>query len=111
MNSATAIGINGTDVINHGSFAYAGAAKLSTVRNPTATLLISDISYDVGFVAIPWKEYYFRRYSTFRGQAVYRAGFKHGATQPSGRVNIVFMDSHVEDRNLDQTNSFVQKWY
>ena len=111
MNSATAIGVNGTDITDHGSFAYAGAAKMTSVQRASETFLISDCSYDVGFVGMPWKENFFLRYSTFGGKPVYRAGFKHGKAQPEGRVNIVFMDSHVEDRSLKQTNSFVQKWY
>ena len=111
MNSATAIGVNGTDVTDHGSFAYARAAKMTSVTRPTETLLISDCSYDVGFVAMPWKENFFLRYNTYGGKPVYRAGFRHGKTQPTGRVNIVFMDGHVEDRSVTKTNSFIQKWY
>ena len=112
MNSATAIGVNGTDVIDQGSFAYAGAAKMTSVTRPTDTFLICDVSYDVGFVAMPWKEAgFFNPYKYYGGKPVYRAGFKHGITHPGGKANIVFMDSHVESRSLRQTNSFIFKWY
>ncbi len=112
MNSATAIGGNGTDVIDQGGFIYAGAAKMAGVGRATDTFLISDVSYDVGFVAMPWKENgFFNPYKVYGGKPVYRAGFKHGGTHPAGKANIVFMDSHAEGRSLKQTNNFIFKWY
>ena len=112
MNSATAMGANGTDVIDQGAFVYAGAAKMGGVTQPTETFLITDVSYDVGFVAMPWKENgFFNPYKFYGGKPVYRAGFKHGGATPTGKANIVYMDSHVESRSLRQTNHFVFKWY
>ena len=112
MNSATAIGGNGTDVIDQSAFIYAGAAKTAGVNRPTDTFLITDVAYDVGFVAMPWKEGgFFEPYIFFGGKPIYRAGFKHGGNHPTGKANIVFMDGHVEDRSVKQTNRFIFKWY
>ena len=111
MNSATAIGLNGTDVIDQGGFQYGGAAKLSSVRQPTETFLICDVAWDSGFVAMPWKNGVFNYWTYVNNKPIYRAGFKHGNVAPKGRVNLVFMDGHVEDRSLTQTNKFVFKWY
>ena len=112
MNSATARGGSGTDVSDQATFIYLGPARLASVTQPTDTFLISDVSYDVGFVAIPWKEgSFFRPFRFYAGKPVFRAGFKHGSTYPGGRANIAFMDGHVEDRTRTQTNSFVSKWY
>jgi prepilin-type N-terminal cleavage/methylation domain-containing protein/prepilin-type processing-associated H-X9-DG protein len=111
MNSATAIGANGTDVTDQGSFQYAGAAKLTSVQTATETFLISDVAWDSGFVAMPWKNGFFKYWNYVNNKPIYRAGFKHGNVPPKGRVNLVFMDGHVEDRSLTQTNNFVFKWY
>ena len=113
MNSATGIAVDPTkDVIDQGAYIYARAARMSGVTRPTETFLITDVSYDVGFVAMPWKEPgYFQPYIYFGGKPVYRAGFRHSSAHPEGRANLVFMDGHVEDRTLKQTNNFVFKWY
>ncbi len=114
MNSATAIGGNGTDVTDQAAFIYSGAAKTAGISRPTDTFLITDISYDVGFVAVPWKEsgnFFFEPFNYYGGKPVYRAGFKHGQAHFKGKANIVFMDSHVEDRSLRQTNNLISKWY
>ena len=110
MNSATDIGVNGTDVVD-GGYAYANAAKLTGVHQATETLLVADCAWDSGFVAMPWRNNFFTRWNFVNNKPIYRAGFKHGKTSPGGRVNVVFMDSHVEDRSLTQTNNFVFKWY
>jgi prepilin-type N-terminal cleavage/methylation domain-containing protein/prepilin-type processing-associated H-X9-DG protein len=111
MNSATGIGANGTDVTDQGAYQYAGAAKLTSVRSATETFLISDVAWDSGFVAMPWKNGFFKYWNYINNKPIYRAGFKHGNTAPKGRVNLTFMDGHVEDRSLTQTNNFVFKWY
>jgi len=111
MNSATGIGANGTDVTDQGSYVYSGAAKLTSVSQATETFLICDVAWDSGFVAMPWKNGFFKYWTYINNKPIYRAGFKHGNTAPKGRVNIVFMDSHVEDRSLTQTNNFIFKWY
>ncbi|MEO6184103.1 MAG: type II secretion system protein [Verrucomicrobiota bacterium] len=113
MNSATGIAVDPTkDVTDQSAYVYSKAAKISTVIKPSDTFLITDVSYDVGFVAMPWKEgRFFDAYIYFGGKPIYRAGFKHGKTSPGGRVNVVFMDGHVESRSLTQTNNFVFKWY
>jgi prepilin-type processing-associated H-X9-DG protein len=114
MNSATAIGGAGTDVTDQAGFIYNGAAKTAGISRPTDTFLITDISFDVGFVAVPWKEsgnFFFEPFNYYGGKPVYRAGFKHGQAHFKGKANIVFMDGHVEDRSLRQTNNLISKWY
>jgi prepilin-type N-terminal cleavage/methylation domain-containing protein/prepilin-type processing-associated H-X9-DG protein len=111
MNSATAIGANGTDVVDQGGFQFTGSAKLGGVLRPTETFLISDVAWDSGYVAMPWKNGFFTRWNFINNRPIYRAGFKHGQTAPKGKANLAFMDGHVEGRSLTQTNSFVFKWY
>jgi prepilin-type N-terminal cleavage/methylation domain-containing protein/prepilin-type processing-associated H-X9-DG protein len=110
MNSATGIGVNGLDVIDSG-YVYSGAAKLTSVQNAVETFLIADAAWNSGYVAMPWKNKFFNYWNYVNNKPIYRAGFKHGKTAPNGRVNMVFMDSHVEDRSLSQTNNFYFKWY
>ena len=113
MNSATGIAVDPTkDVIDQAAYVYAKAAKMTSVSKSTDTFLITDVSYDVGFVAMPWKEgSFFDAYIYFGGKPIYRAGFKHGSTHPAGKADIVFMDGHVEDRSVTKTNNFISKWY
>jgi prepilin-type N-terminal cleavage/methylation domain-containing protein/prepilin-type processing-associated H-X9-DG protein len=111
MNSATAIGANGTDVVDQGGFQYIGSAKLGGVTKPADTFLICDVAWDSGYVAMPWKNGFFTRWNYINNRPIYRAGFKHGQTAPKGKANLVFMDGHVEGRSLTQTNSFIFKWY
>ena len=111
MNSATGIGGNGTDVIDQGSYIYSGAAKLTSVNRPTETFLISDVAWDSGFVAMPWKNGFFTRWNYINNKPIYRAGFKHGGTSPTGKANLVFMDGHAEGRSVTKTNDFIFKWY
>ena len=110
MNSATGVGVGGADVVD-GGYQYAGAAKLGSVRQTTETFLISDVAWDSGFVAMPWKNNFFTRWNFINNKPIYRAGFKHGNTAPKGRASLTFMDGHVEDRSLTQTNNFIFKWY
>ena len=110
MNSATGIGAGGLDVVD-GGYAYMSAAKLTSVRQTTETFLVADCAWDSGFVAMPWKNGFFTKWNYVNNKPIYRAGFKHGKASPGGRVNVVFMDGHVEDRSLTQTNNFVAKWY
>ena len=111
MNSATAIGAGGTDVTDQAGFQYVGAAKMGSVGQPTETLLICDVAWDSGYVAMPWKNGFFTRWNYVNNKPIYRAGFKHGQASPKGKANIVFMDGHVEGRSVTQSNNFVFKWY
>jgi prepilin-type processing-associated H-X9-DG protein len=107
MNGATCLG----DVVSP-SFVFRGTAKMASVTRPTETFLISDVSYDAGYVAVPWSEgSFFSPWKFYGGKPIYRAGFRHGAASPQGKANIVFMDSHVEDRSTRQTNNFISLWY
>ena len=107
MNGATCFG----DCVSP-AFVFTGTAKLNSVARPTETFLVSDVSYDAGYVAVPWSEgSFFSPWRILGGKAIYRAGFKHGNTAPKGKVNAAFMDGHVEDRSLTQTNNFITLWY
>jgi prepilin-type N-terminal cleavage/methylation domain-containing protein len=110
MNSAVQTGVNGADVIDSG-YQFLAPSKLGSVRQPTDTFLVCDVAWDSGFVAMPWKNEFFKNWNYVNNKPIYRAGFKHGNTAPKGRVNVVMMDSHVEDRSLTQTNNFIFKWY
>jgi prepilin-type N-terminal cleavage/methylation domain-containing protein/prepilin-type processing-associated H-X9-DG protein len=71
-------------------------AKLTSVREPSATFLISDISYELNHPAVT--------YLTKNSSGRYHVGYKHNMEHPAGAANIVFMDSHVESRkkgNID----------
>jgi prepilin-type processing-associated H-X9-DG protein len=111
MNSATSIGGGGTDVTDQAAFQYVGPAKMTSVKTPTDTFLISDVAWDSGFVAMPWKNGFFTYWNYVNNKPIYRAGFKHGRTSPKGKANLTFMDGHAEGRSVTQTNSFIFKWY
>jgi len=81
--------------------------KLSCVIRATDTFFVGDESYDQNVPQISTMNYY----AVYSGKPVYEAGYKHGATYPKGAMNIVFMDGHVENRTLTQTNNVVFKWY
>ena len=74
-------------------------AKLSSVRQPSDTLLIADLSYLLNHPAIIYL-------------AKTDVGYKHGGRlhQADGKANIVFMDAHVEGRSLRQTNGVVMEF-
>src|SRR5436853_4938256 len=71
-------------------------AKMSSVRQPTDTLLIADLSYLLNHPAIIYL-------------AKTDVGYKHGGRlhQADGKANIVSMDAHVEGRYYKQTNGIV----
>ncbi|PYJ80940.1 MAG: hypothetical protein DME22_22690 [Verrucomicrobia bacterium] len=74
-------------------------AKMSSVRQPTDTLLIADLSFLLNHPAIIYL-------------AKTDVGYKHGGRlhQADGKANIVFMDAHVEGRSLKQTNGIVMEF-
>ena len=74
-------------------------AKMSSVRQPTDTLLIADLSFLLNHPAIIYL-------------AKTDVGYKHAGRlhQADGKANIVFMDAHVEGRSLKQTNGIVMEF-
>ena len=74
-------------------------AKLTSVREPSATFLISDISYELNHPAVT--------YLTKNSSGRYHAGYKHNMEHPAGAANIVFMDSHVESRKKDNIDDII----
>jgi prepilin-type N-terminal cleavage/methylation domain-containing protein/prepilin-type processing-associated H-X9-DG protein len=74
-------------------------AKMSSVRQPSDTLLIADLSFLLNHPAIIYL-------------AKTDVGYKHGGRihQADGKANIVFIDSHVEARSLKQTNGIVMEF-
>ena len=74
-------------------------AKLSSVRQPTDTLLIADLSFLLNHPAVIYL-------------AKTDVGYKHGGRlhQSDGKANIVFMDAHVEGRSLKQTNGIIMEF-
>ena len=74
-------------------------AKMSSVRQPSDTLLIADLSFLLNHPAIIYL-------------AKTDVGYKHGGRlhQADGKANIVFVDAHVEGRSLRQTNGIVMEF-
>ena len=74
-------------------------ARLGSVRQPTDTLLIADLSFLLNHPAIIYL-------------AKTDVGYKHGGRlhQADGKANMVFMDAHVEGRSLKQTNGIVMEF-
>lgn len=74
-------------------------AKLTSVPEPSATFLISDISYELNHPAVT--------YLTKNSSGWYHVGYKHNMEHPDGAANIVFMDSHVESRKKNNIDDIV----
>ena len=78
-------------------------AKLTSVREPSATFLISDISYELNHPAVTYLINIDQR--TRNGR--YHVGYKHNQKHPAGGANIIFMDSHVESRKKDNVDGII----
>ena len=74
-------------------------AKLTSVREPSATFLISDVSHDLNHPAVT--------YLTKNSSGWYHVGYRHNMDHPDGAANIVFMDSHVESRKKNNIDDIV----
>jgi prepilin-type N-terminal cleavage/methylation domain-containing protein/prepilin-type processing-associated H-X9-DG protein len=74
-------------------------AKMASVKNPSATLLIADLSHMLNHPAI-----------TFLHQN--DIAYRHGGRlhQAEGQAGILFMDGHVEGRTLKRTNGIVMEF-
>lgn len=82
-----------------GEFPSAATAKLSSVRNPAQTFLISDVSNELNHPAIS-------RLGR-NGDGSYDVGYKHGSKHPRGKANVVYMDSHIDAFSLKETNKVI----
>ena len=74
-------------------------AKMSSVPQPTDTLLIADLSFLLNHPAIIYL-------------AKTDVGYKHGGRlhQSDGKANFVFMDAHLDARSLRQTNGIIMEF-
>ncbi len=73
--------------------------KITSVREPANTFLISDLSYELNHPAI-----------IFLGRQSdgnYDVGYKHGNRHPTGRANLVYMDAHASSFSRLQTNGII----
>ncbi|MCC6234780.1 MAG: prepilin-type N-terminal cleavage/methylation domain-containing protein [Verrucomicrobiales bacterium] len=82
-----------------GQLPSARTHKLAVVREPTATVLIADLSYELNHPAIIQLGR--------QADGTYDVGYKHGNRHPHGRANMVFMDGHVSAVGARQTNGLV----
>jgi prepilin-type N-terminal cleavage/methylation domain-containing protein len=74
-------------------------AKLGSVRQPSSTLLVADLSHFLNHPAI----------INLRRTEV---GFKHGGklNMGDGRANMVFMDAHIDARTIVETNDIIMEF-
>lgn len=77
-----------------GEYPSADTAKLGSVRQPTKTLLVSDLSYE-------------RNHPPIVRLLPDNVGYRHGQQHPSGKANILFMDAHVQSVSQSQTNGII----
>jgi prepilin-type N-terminal cleavage/methylation domain-containing protein/prepilin-type processing-associated H-X9-DG protein len=93
----------GADFFNKGGGIPSGkTVKFALVSQPSQTLLISDLSYELNHPAII--QLGGRPNGRF---LLYDVGYKHGKAHPVGKANIVFMDAHVESISQIQTNDVI----
>ena len=75
-------------------FPSADTAKLGSVRNPTQTLLVSDLAFD-------------RNHPPIVNLQTNNLGFRHGQRHPRGAANTLFMDAHMDGCTHTQTNGII----
>jgi len=75
-------------------FPSADTAKLGSVRNPTQTLLVSDLAF-------------FRNHPPIVNLQTNNLGFRHGQRHPLGSANTLFMDAHIDGFTHTQTNGII----
>jgi prepilin-type N-terminal cleavage/methylation domain-containing protein len=74
-------------------------AKLTAVRKPASTFLISDVSFELNHPAIInlGKE----------SDGTYDVGYRHGNKHPTGNANLIYMDAHVDTFSRLKTNNII----
>ncbi|MDC0267749.1 type II secretion system GspH family protein [bacterium] len=75
-------------------FPSADTAKLGSVRNPTQTLLVSDLAF-------------VRNHPPIINLSTNNLGYRHGERHPNGSAVTLFMDAHVEAISQTQTNGII----
>lgn len=76
--------------------------KYAVVRNPTQTLLIADLSFELNHPA--------NIKLGAGGGRYYDVGYKHGNNHPQGKANVLFMDTHVEGIDKLGTNDVIMEF-
>ena len=79
---------------NRNQFPSADTAKLGSVRNPTQTLLVSDLAS-------------IRNHPPIVNLQTNNLGFRHGIRHPLGSANTLFMDAHIDGFTHTQTNGII----
>lgn len=77
-----------------GKFPSADTAKLGSVRQPTQTLLVSDLAY-------------VRNHPPIINLSTNNLGYRHGERYPNGGAMTLFMDAHVASFKQSQTNGII----
>jgi prepilin-type N-terminal cleavage/methylation domain-containing protein len=75
-------------------FPSADTAKLGSVRSPTRTLLVSDLTY-------------IRNHPPIVNLSTNNLGYRHGQRHPEGSSLVLFMDAHVQGVSQTQTNGII----
>jgi prepilin-type N-terminal cleavage/methylation domain-containing protein len=86
-----------------GNLPSAGTHKMTVVRQPANTFLISDLSLELNHPAIIQ--------IGRQPDGSYDVGFKHGTRHPLGGANLVCMDAHVLTFNRRQTNGIIMDFF
>jgi prepilin-type processing-associated H-X9-DG protein len=74
-------------------------APLTSVASPAQTLGTVDVSHELNHPAVIKLD---------RGaDGFWDIGYKHGATHPRGKANIVYLDSHADGFSSRQTNNII----
>lgn len=82
-----------------GQLPSARTHRMGAVREPSSTVLIADLSFELNHPAI----IQLGRHA----DGTYDVGFKHGQRHPAGRANLAFMDASVRALGARQTNGLV----
>jgi prepilin-type N-terminal cleavage/methylation domain-containing protein len=85
-----------------GQLPSARTAKLTSVRNPASTFLISDLSFELNHPAII--------YLGKSSEGYYDVGYRHNQSHPNGRALIGFMDAHVSLIGPKETNGILMEF-
>lgn len=86
-----------------GGIPSGATARFAEVKNPTQTLLIADLSFELNHPAI----IHLGSNNGSRRTPYYDIGYKHGKNHPEGKANMVFMDTHVDGVGLADTNGIL----
>jgi prepilin-type N-terminal cleavage/methylation domain-containing protein len=77
-------------------------AKLSSVKRPSDTFMIADVSKDLNHPAIT--------ILARQADGTYDVGYRHGTKYPLGKANLATMDGHTTAFSLRQTNNIIMEF-